>query len=208
MYEDPRKNRMRPKDNPFASHRVESIEFCFLNGSREQLIASVERPGFRGAIVGPKGHGKTTLLGELECSLRKLGYTVRLLRFSENRSCSPIPPARPGEMILLDGAEQLQSLEWLAFRWRMRHARALVITTHCKGRLPTLYRCETTPELLVLLTARLLGDTRRGVDDQDLFELFEKYRGDIREVLRELYDACANPRAAGVPGSRLRAPDI
>ncbi len=182
---------MRPKDNPFASHKIENIEYCFLNGSRDKLVAIVERPGCRGAIVGPKGHGKTTLLEELESILRKQGYSVRLMRLSESRPLLDAPPARPGEMILLDGAEQLWLLEWGAFRWAMRRARAVVITTHNEGRLPTLYRCETTAALLASLASRLLGDDAN-VDDETISELFETHGGDIRQALRELYDIYAS----------------
>lgn len=181
---------MRPKDNPFASHRVESIDYCFLTGSRERLLRSVESPGCRGAIVGPKGHGKTTLLEELDSALRKRGHSVRLMRLSESRPRIHTSPAQPGEIILLDGAEQLRLLEWPAFRWKMRRARTVVISTHSEGRLPTLYRCETTPALLASLAKRLLGDSA-DVDDEKMRKLFDRHRGDIREALRELYDACA-----------------
>jgi energy-coupling factor transporter ATP-binding protein EcfA2 len=188
---------MRPRDNPFASHRVESIDYDFLTGSREKLVTCAESPGCRGAIVGPKGHGKTTLLEKLDTVLRKRGHTVRLMRLCESRPRLQTPPARPGEILLLDGAEQLRSLGWPAFRWRMRRARALVITTHREGRLPTLHRCETTPALLASLVTRLLGDGAN-VDEDKMLKLFARHRGDIRQALRELYDAYANSRSTGM----------
>jgi hypothetical protein len=67
----------------------------------------------------------------------------------------------------------------------------LVITSHQPGLLPTLWQCETTPELLRSLVHELLAGT--GLDDNlPCAELFHRHHGNIRLSFLELYDRFAD----------------
>lgn len=90
-------------------------------------------------------------------------------------------------IILLDGAEQLSRWQWFRLRRQTRQAAGLVITDHAPGRLPTLLECRTSPELLSEIVSELLGDEARGCFPR-AEKLLRDHRGNIRDVLRALYD--------------------
>lgn len=186
---------MRPADNPFAAERIDALRFRPQGPSWPELLARLEGLRYRAAIVGPEGSGKTTLLEELH---RRLTPAARLLRL--RRRGRPVAEAlaaaeaagRSGEILLVDSAEVLGPVAWLRLRRRARGARGLVVTVHRPGRLPTLLRCRTSPELLEELAAELAPGLTvpAGLD-----ELWRRHRGDLRRCLRELYDQVARESA-------------
>ena len=70
-------------------------------------------------------------------------------------------------------------------RFRTRRAGGLVITSHRPGLLPTLFECETSPELLAGIVGELAGS------EVEAGELWARHRGNVRDALRELYDQWA-----------------
>jgi len=186
---------VRARDNPFRSDRIQALRYRFLDGAWEGLWARLESLGYRAAIVGPQGSGKTTLLEELAVRLRVAGRGVRELRLdTETPRFDPkfldevFASLGPRDVILFDGAEQLTRFEW--GRFKRRAAGGLVVTSHRPGLLPTLLETSTTPELLEGLVSEILGDRAAELRDR-LPGLFERHAGNVREALRELYDACA-----------------
>ena len=94
----------------------------------------------------------------------------------------------PQHCIMFDGAEQLGWFSWRMLQRRMRKAGGMLITAHQPGRLPTLIRCSTSPELLADLTAELLGEEKRAQLLPLAHRYFERHHGNIRDALREMYD--------------------
>lgn len=180
--------------NPFSTDRVLRERYRFSEADWDILLRRLRLCGGRGALVGSKGFGKTTLLEDLGRRLKSSDWNVALLRLSaENRSL-PASADRhffrtldPRSALLIDGAEQLSWWRWQAVRWRSRHAGLMVITTHRPGRLPTLHRCETTPALLNDLV-QALGVT---LPPYEVEALHRHHGGNVREALRELYDVWA-----------------
>lgn len=183
---------MRASDNPFASDRVLSIRYEFPEGEAGTLLARLARLRYRAAIVGPHGTGKTTLLEDLETPLARLGFRVTRLRLDAEhrrfpRECLAATfDAR--DLVCLDGAEQLDWARWMLFRWRTRRAGGVLITSHRRGRLPTLIECTTSPELLDRIVNRLAP---RAEGLRTPVGLFARHHGNLRDALRELYDVYA-----------------
>jgi hypothetical protein len=145
----------------------------------------------RGAIIGPHGSGKTTLLEDLARRLEANGWRVAQVRLTAEFPDPGPELAAPAlrrlgsrDVLLIDGAEQLSRWRWLRLRFLTRHIGGLVITTHEAGRLPTLWRCSTTPELLRDLSGSLGVPLAEG----EAVELFSRHSGNLRDALRELYD--------------------
>lgn len=198
---------MRARENPFTVQRVLEIRYRLSGISWDELLERLAALRFRAAIVGPHGHGKTTLLEDLGARLAGRGFRVRAVTLHEGNRRLAAPQRRelfkdlaPSDLLLLDGAEQLGRLVWLEVRTRARSAGGLVITSHRPGLLPTLYECRTTPELLAGIVSELLG--REVVVE----ELFARHEGNVRGALRELYDSYANGAAArtGSPSPAAR----
>lgn len=184
----------RPRDNPFATRHLDGLSYRLHGATWNELLERLDRLGGRGAVVGPRGRGKTALLAALAPFLSERGLSVRWLR--------PELPPRPWpegflarlaqdttrtHALLVDGAERLTTFAWWRFRRASRRAGVLVATTHRPGRLPTLHAPETSPELLQDVVEELLD---RPVPElvPRLAELFEETRGDLRRCLLRLYD--------------------
>lgn len=185
------------RDNPFAVHRVLRVRYTIDEAGWSGLLERLARHRYRGAIVGPHGAGKTTLLEDLALRLESREWRVRIQTLTTEKPCLPRGFGRGvlarldrRDALLIDGAEQLGALAWARLRLQARRVGALITTTHHAGRLPTVHQCTTSPELLVSIVAQL----GQALDLAQARVLFAHHRGNLREVLRELYDR----RAAGL----------
>ena len=185
---------MRARDNPFRTERILQVRYQLQGIQWSDLLARCQTLRYRAALIGRHGAGKTTLLENLEPRLNDLGFRTRLIRLSqENRAFEPgflkslFAGLSTRDIILFDGAEQMNLFAWQSFRWRSRHVGGLIITTHQPGRLPTLWECRTSPALLARIAAELLDSDPETI--QELADaLFRKHRGNLRDALREWYD--------------------
>lgn len=189
---------MRARDNPFAVSRVLAIRSRLAGVTWNELLDRLEAFEFRAALVGPHGHGKTTLLEDLAPRLEDRGFRLRSAtlragdrRFSAAQEETLFADLSGRDLLLVDGAEQLGRLSWLALRRKSRAAGGLVITSHRAGLLPTFHECRTTPELLEGIVRDLLGPEAETVDPGPA-ELWQRHRGNVRDALRELYDVWAD----------------
>ncbi|WP_459557170.1 hypothetical protein [Lacunimicrobium album] len=182
--------------NPFASRYLDSLPYQFLDTriTLESLLTRWEQMGHRAAIVGPCGHGKSTLLDSLRVLLHEKGYTTTRIklsrgewRFTREHHDQILNAIQNQRILLLDGVEQLPWLYWAwlkTFGWPKSFQ--LLITSHVKGRLPTLIETKTSPELLGCLIERLLPCSK--MTDSEITVLFNQHHGNVRMALLELYD--------------------
>ena len=188
---------MKARFNPLRAERILQVRFrldALEPGlTLDELLKRWESQGRRGALVGPHGSGKTTLLEDLATHLVTYGYRPVYLRLSsekrhfsrdESRVLRSISQAT---VILLDGAEQLNYLDWLRFKYRTKKAKGLIITSHRAGLLPTLLECHTSPQLLREILHQILGNDA-AVWDVECEALWKRHRGDLGLALREIYD--------------------
>jgi hypothetical protein len=188
---------MKARENPFRTARVLRVRYRMRDETPEDLLQRLRCLGYRGAIVGPKGTGKTTLLEDLEPPLTALGFNVKCLRLDDRMRSFPrgflrrfFAQVTLSDVILFDGAERLNRLAWHHFKLRSQKAGGLVITSHRPGMLRTLKECATTPELLSEIIIDLL-DAEPGTTRDAAVALHQKHNGNLRDALREMYDLYA-----------------
>jgi len=190
---------MRARDNPFRSERILQVRYQFVGElDWERLLERLDAFNCRGAIVGPKGTGKTTLQEDLADRLQAKGKRIHWLRFRrENRDTARRQIAalrrrgRANELLFVDGAEQLSWFWWHRLQQVASGCSGLVINTHTPGRLPTLIECHTTPALLQDVVSQLVPAAGTPSTDE-LDDLFTQHAGNLRGCLRELYDCWAD----------------
>lgn len=185
--------------NPFAAGRVEALTYRFLEGlDWERLLERLAVLDQRAALVGPEGHGKTTLLEQLGVRLEERGLALRQATLRRRQRRLPredrarlLRDLGPKDLLLIDGAQELGGWPWWRLRRRSCAAGGLLVTSHREGLLPTLLRCETSPELLEELVRELLAEEPESLDALDLPALYHRHGGNVREALWELYDRWA-----------------
>lgn len=184
------------RDNPFCSGAVENLEFRLPGGlTWDALVAKLANVNWIGAIVGPHGSGKTSLIEQLAPHLEAQGLRPRIYHLSaetgladKDSMLAAVREMRAPDILLLDGAEQLSTRQWLPLRVAVDSLAGCVVTLHRTGRLPTLLETETTPHLLAELIADLTGCA---LPPGEAATIHSRHRGNIRDCFRELYDRWA-----------------
>jgi len=193
---------MRACDNPFRVQRLARLAYRLEGTTWEALLARWDALGRRAALVGPEGRGKSTLLDELAGRVAaRDGCRVRsvTLRRGERRLAPAdrtllFDGASAGDLLLVDGAQELSPWEWRRLRDASRAAAGLLVTSHRAGLLPTLHECRTTPVLLGDLLGELLREELRCeaiTEVAAVDALFTRHRGNLRDALLATYDAYA-----------------
>jgi hypothetical protein len=106
----------------------------------------------------------------------------------KRRLLEAVRPLKAPDFLLLDGAEQLNTREWLTVHAATAGCAGTIITLHRPGRLPALFETTPSPGLLGNLAQNLCGAP---LPPSEAAALFLRHRGNLRECLRELYDRWA-----------------
>ena len=184
-------------NNPFAVRHVQpgAAPYLFPDGlDAAALMRRLAAQGWRGALVGPHGSGKSTLLASLAPALLAAGRPPWQVALHDGRRTLPaaawaaLRRLAPDAVVVIDGYEQLggwarQRLRWL--RWR--RGCGLLVTAHGPVGLPVLLRTDVTPEA----ARRVIERLRPGSPAPSQAELASRlrvWRGNLREVLFEMYD--------------------
>lgn len=195
------------RENPFASHRTESLRYRFPGFCFENAIERLRELRWRGAILGPHGSGKTTLLLELyrrlksDPSMPSERYCLWVVPREKNVRLAQwhqiFSSVRAETILLVDGIERLSCFH----RWQLlgllperlpiigppTTIRSIVATTHRRVGLPIWITSQ--PNCLVM--EELLLELHPSASPAMLCEagkLFVEKQGNVREVFWNLYD--------------------
>ncbi len=201
---------LRPS-NPFSTRFVQpgKLDFLFPSRSAEETFwANLRRHDYRGAIVGPHGHGKTTLLHHV---MERIDRThVRWISLNSQSSLPHRPDcAQQGLLYVVDGFEQLSW--WKQRRWirntRLRQ-QGLLVTAHRRVGLPTLLQLTSDKSMAWHLVQQLL-QSHDAVELRFTRDLVEQrlaqHGGNVRDLLFHLYDVWeSRNHHRGAEGTGLR----
>ncbi len=165
----------------------------------EALTCRWEARKRRGAIVGPHGSGKTTLMEDFRDRLAACGETVRFARLNDETHAAAFHKVlreakawRPGTILFLDGGE------WVS-RWNRRRLynttralRGILVSAHRDCGLPVIYRTRPQFHVLLEIAQTLQERPLPGAETARLHERFAALQGNIRDVIRSCYDDWAH----------------
>lgn len=182
--------------NPFAARmlRPGAVDYVVPPDlDLEGLLATLAETGWKGAIEGPHGTGKSALLSALAARLREAGKSVHIIELRDRQRYLPsefwdAEPVRE-TVLFVDGYEQLGRLS----RYRLdrlcrRLELGLVVTSHTPVALPTLYRTSPDEDLAWQVVQRLMTHGHSLVTREDVAAAFTRCGGNLREMLFEMYD--------------------
>lgn len=181
-------------ENPFSSHLVEpacgGYIFTGGDGGLDEVIQQLRLKGWRGELVGPHGAGKSTLLTDICRKMELKGLRLARWRCSErNRLLPPdwLRQLRRNDIIILDGGERLlPGVLWLIRGLTWWRRKGLVITAHRRQRLGAFIPVNTDAAALCEKIRQLCPDSAF-TTACNTEEWLEKYNGNAREVLFDLY---------------------
>lgn len=182
-------SRVKARNNPFATTRLEALEYRFENDSWDSFLGRLRSMNYQGAIVGPEGVGKTTLLLELERKLQEEGQNPLLLRLSGGKRNLPasfwLCKKQSASVVLVDSVENLAWWQFQLLKLKCKiHSLGLIVTAHKEGLLPTLIRCRTSFDLFADMAENLAG---LNLERRVLEKIYSRCQGNVRLAFLELY---------------------
>jgi len=191
--------RVSARNNPFAVQRTDAIPFDFGEtpfDNLESFYRHVKQFGFRGAIVGKHGRGKTTLLCDFHSFLCQKGTDSELVFIPRDKVLQyqaikdAVKSGFGGSIVLIDGLERLSFFTRQRLLSRSRSFGGFIATTHRISRLRKLIHCSTSEQTLASVL-HSLSLSQPEITNMSV-HLFSKHRGNIRFILRDLYDQFAD----------------
>lgn len=171
------------------------MDYIFPPGvSAESLAADLARNGWRGAIIGPHGTGKSSLLVALAGDLERRGRKIIHQQLHGGQRALDWPALAwqswtNETLVIIDGYEQLSLWQRLLLRARCyQRGTGLLVTAHQPVQLPTIFTTQPTTELAQRIVQQLIpaGDER--ITPGDVAAVFTEQQGNIRETLLQLFD--------------------
>lgn len=208
----PRSDRVTPGENPFRSACVDALTYQPEAVGWDELERRFRRNGFRGALVGPHGHGKSTLMREIA---ERLGPTAAASAGGSAAApeCVRVRADDPDQhksirgmvrgvrqLLMIDGYDLLGRMDRLRI---LRRRRPTLVTSHRRTAMPTLLHCRTSPTLLGKLVGQLAPGVEAALGEAEIAALHDRHGGNVRDALHELYDRVAAGQV--VDSSRRRA---
>ena len=182
--------------NPFSTRHVRpgAIDYLFPPGTTaESLLARLEGNSWHGQIVGPHGSGKSALLATLIRAVEGSTRHVHLVELHDGQRRMPgnfwrTDRIGPDTLVVVDGYEQLGFLSRSRLRRCCRkRALGLLVTAHMSVGFPDLFRTAPDMATTVRLVEQLV-DQDSPISADEIRERFSTHKGDIRELLFDLYD--------------------
>jgi len=194
--------------NPFCTRRVRPgvVPFVFPPGQdAEGLVDRLRQCGWWAEIVGPHGSGKSALLASLIPAIERAGLRTVLAALHDGQRRLPLdlsrdPRLHPPVVLIVDGYEQLSRWSRLALKcFCRRRDVGLLVTSHQPVGFPELYHTAPTLGLAEQIVRELMGGQELPLTPEELTDCFSRRRGNLREMLFELYDLYEQRRPSHGP---------
>ena len=191
---------MKARLNPFASVCWDVLSYQMSDQDRLDLLTRLEYLDFRASILGPEGHGKSTLLRTIQQLLKEQEIPTFSIQLRRGEVFSIIELVsllfQDKRVLLIDGADLLPIWVWWFIKFLSHRWSGIIVTSHKRRLLPVLWQCRTDRVLLEHLLRKILGNTSQGIHHLAQ-RLFQEHHGNIREVFRSLYQYYSTQQCNG-----------
>lgn len=181
----------RPPEQPgntLSLRRIDAMSYIAYEYEMQEVAFRLKRHGYRGAICGPKGSGKSVMLHALGDELLSHGLSPLPLQIGDDKVKTlptdwrrTIRKARPTDALLLDGYDLLPALARVWVWFASSRAGAVVVTSHHDVRFKTLARPTPTATLLEKLSEQLHCPGHNAIDYD---AVLASSGGDLRQALQ------------------------
>ena len=193
--------------NPFSTRFIQpgALQYQRFDGGSVSDLAQrlLTMPAKKGAIIGPHGSGKSTLVAHLATEFQSMlpQTEIHALRFSSGKSpkaglSASMSQWSSASIVILDGYEQLGFWSRLLInRFASRRDLTLVATAHDHIRgFETLWETSVTETSSKWVVQQLLQQAERPemasslLASEDWARSRDKHRQNLRESLFDMYD--------------------
>jgi hypothetical protein len=185
---------MNARDNPFAPGRLERVlgfDPALAGATWESLEEKWRTFGYRAAVTGHRGAGKSALLR----AWAKRCDSPVVLHFNEQRRRLDEADRRElaegaGRLWFIDGEDYLHRSDRRELYQATKAAAGILVTRYRPGSWPELIRLASSPAIAEVLLERAAGAHGERFR-RELPRRFGRCRGNLRELLLECYDDLA-----------------
>lgn len=192
--------------NPFSSRKISIGAIPFLSSHEKEtdfqtFIKQFTQTGHFAQIVGPHGTGKSTFLNEFLSRFQEQSKRIHAVTLRDKQRCLPQEfresLAHPDHdtIAVVDGYEQLGVPDRFFLRFfHFRRRCGLLLTSHRRiPGIPVLLKTKPDFRTLLEVVDFLLRDIKTAsprfeVSQEELRNLFQQHKGNLRMVLLSLYD--------------------
>ena len=204
--------------NPVATRFTQPGEIVPVNVSGKcidlgECLHNLDQCGRIGAIVGPHGSGKTTVLSRIyDEALRGnhsvTRYSLRNTTWQDlQRVARILLQSKPDDLLLLDSWERMsRTVGSVVCRLAVSRGCRLVVTSHRVMSIPVLMTCQVSLKSFLAIIKQLpnsrlwLGSL---IMQKDIETAFESYQPNLREALFRLYDVFEDRSRQAMQSGRM-----
>ncbi len=191
--------------NPFSTRWVKpgAMPYLFPKGADiAKVVERLRQNEWRGAIIGPHGSGKSTLIAALMDELARRSISVRhvALHADERKPPSDLLVKFESRLLIIDGFEQLSwwTRKQMVSAMRKTHG-GLVIVAHNERAtcgIHAVFRTVSDLQTLQNIIENYLPPEANWIQSEELSMAFYAHQGNLRNALFALYDLFEMKRAA------------
>ena len=186
---------MNAEDNPFRRSAIANIRYEITSEDLQHILDKLKIQNYCGAILGPHGSGKSTLMEDIQHGLEGEGKKTQWIRIHKESEKSvkraaikKILACDVNTINFLDGAESLGVINWITLAYKIKKKRrTLIATTHYPCPLPRIFKTYTSQAQALELTQKLAAEYWNPTLEAVAKNAYTKNKGDVREVFRACY---------------------